>query len=402
MKKGGNSARLTLSKNALQLNSHNNFLQLSGEVASNLIGGCLTVGIPRGYSSIDVYILTPKTATKSSYSLKTNEPKLKRDLRHSGLEETEANKGWTMSREIGQLRPGEKRAVNRDSQWRTVGLTDIFEFASTKRVKLFDWSNHLLNWHTYDQARKIEIYDKECCHELNTFIKYKDPPFFDKIVAPFISNKIQKTVVDLCLLNHPAALDYTALSKLESLNAFEKCLLVHTLLQQKKPEEAQSIVDALELEQKSIKKNYEEYKSAFDTIINAKETEAKPQLKPQTEMLRMMKKSAPRREMMESRTESASLSIGMMARREEKMQEKKAFVAVESTKEYTEKTYYNVTNYKREAPQLVQPSRFWSELARSFVSGTAYFLSESFMYLKTPVEFILAASFIPSDSSANF
>lgn len=101
MKKGGNSARLALGRNALQLNSHNNFLQLSGEVASNLVGGCLKVGIPKEYSSIDVYILTPKTATKSTFSLKTNdEPKLKRDLRHSGLEETEENKGWTMSREI--------------------------------------------------------------------------------------------------------------------------------------------------------------------------------------------------------------------------------------------------------------------------------------------------------------
>lgn len=316
MKKGGNTARLTLGKNALQLNSHNNFLQLSGEVASNLTGGSLTVSIPKGYSCIDVYILTPKTAIKSTHSIKTNEPKLNRDLRHSGLEETQENKGWTMSREIGQLRPGEKRAVNRDSQWRTVGLSDIFEFAGTKRVKLFDWSSHLLNWHTYDQARKIEIYDKECCHELNTFLRFKDRAFFDKIVAPFISNKIQKTVVDLCLLNHPSALEYTTLSKLESLNAFEKCLLVHTLLEQKHAEAAKSIVDALELEQKSIKKNYEEYKSAFDTIINAKETEAKPQVKPQEERLRMMKKSAPRREMlMESRTESASLSMGMMSRR---------------------------------------------------------------------------------------
>lgn len=153
----------------------------------------------------------------------------------------------------------------------------------------------MLNWHTYDQARKIEIFDKETCHELNTFIKFKDPPFFDKIVAPFISNKIQKTVVDLCLLNLPSALEYTALSKLESLNAFEKCLLVHTLLQKQQVEAAQSIVDALELEQKSIKKNYEEYKSAFDTIINAKETETKPQAKPQEAMLRMMKKSAPKR-----------------------------------------------------------------------------------------------------------
>lgn len=208
--------------------------------------------------------------------------------------------------------------MNRDSQWRTVSLADIFEFAGTKRVKLFDWSNYLLNWHTYDQARKIEIYDKECCHELNTFLRFKDRPFFDKIVAPFISNKIHKTVVDFCLLNHHAALDYTSLSKLESLNAFEKCLLVHTLLEQKQAEAAQSIVDALELEQKSIKRNYEEYKSAFDTIINAKETEEKAKIMPRAEkMSDNSRRSAPMKKRVESRTESASISL--MARRDEKM-----------------------------------------------------------------------------------
>lgn len=31
-----------------------------------------------------------------------------------------------MSREINQLKIGESRKVNRDSQWRTVGLSDIF------------------------------------------------------------------------------------------------------------------------------------------------------------------------------------------------------------------------------------------------------------------------------------
>jgi hypothetical protein len=40
---------------------------------------------------------------------------------------------------------------------------------------------------------------------------------------------------------------------------------------------------------------------------------------------------------------------------------------VESTKSYTERTYYNVKDYKREAPRLVLPSRFWAEVARNFL-----------------------------------
>jgi hypothetical protein len=78
-----------------------------------------------------------------------NQPHLKKDLRHTGLEQTEENAGWTMSREINQLKEGDKRTVSRDSQWRTVGLSDILEFARNKKIKLYDWSNHLLNWSTY-------------------------------------------------------------------------------------------------------------------------------------------------------------------------------------------------------------------------------------------------------------
>jgi hypothetical protein len=69
-----------------------------------------------------------------------------------------------MSREIDRLTAGQRRAVSRDSQYRTVGLAEIFEFASTKKVKLYSWSSHLLGWHCLDEGRKREIYDKDCCH----------------------------------------------------------------------------------------------------------------------------------------------------------------------------------------------------------------------------------------------
>lgn len=117
-----------------------------------------------------------------------------------------------MSREIYKLRAGDKKIVSRDSQWRTVGLADIFDFASNKKIKLYEWSSHLLNWNSYSEEKKREIYDKECCHELNTYIKFKDPKFFNLVVSEFIRNKIQKTVVDVCLLNDPSYITYTSLS----------------------------------------------------------------------------------------------------------------------------------------------------------------------------------------------
>ncbi len=49
--------------------------------------------------------------------------------------------------------------------------------------------------------------------------------------------------------------------------------------------------------------------------------------------------------------------------------ENKAFVPIESTKEYTERTYYNVKNYKIEAPYLVPASPFWAKLAEHLLTG---------------------------------
>ena len=84
------------------------------------------------------------------------------------------------------------------------------------------------------------------------------------------------------------------------------------------------------------------------------------------------------------------------------MEQKKAFVPVESTKEYTERTYYNIKSYKEEAPNLIYHSPFWAVLARHFLEGKTNLLAKEFMNLNRPIDFILASCFISSESSANF
>ncbi len=45
-----------------------------------------------------------------------------------------------------------------------------------------------------------------------------------------MKNKIQKTFVDLILINDPSVIEFTALEKLNKLNEFEKVLLVKELV----------------------------------------------------------------------------------------------------------------------------------------------------------------------------
>jgi hypothetical protein len=82
--------------------------------------------------------------------------------------------------------------------------------------------------------------------------------------------------------------------------------------------------------------------------------------------------------------------------------QKKMFAPIDNTKEYAERTYYTVKDYKS-AANLIKPSLFWSELANFFINcGQKDFLSSSFMYLNSPIDYVLASAFISSENSNAF
>lgn len=60
--------------------------------------------------------------------------------------------GWSMSRQIYQLRKGEKKIVSRDSIWTTVSLANILQFAQIKGHKLPLW---ISQWKSYSEAKKL-------------------------------------------------------------------------------------------------------------------------------------------------------------------------------------------------------------------------------------------------------
>ena len=80
-----------------------------------------------------------------------------------------------MSRQCYPIRKGEKLKISRNSQWTTVSLANIVNFANIKGAKTDEW---VLNWKNYSREKKLKTYDTDYCHELNAYLKENDPAFF--------------------------------------------------------------------------------------------------------------------------------------------------------------------------------------------------------------------------------
>ena len=55
-------------------------------------------------------------------------------------------------------------------------------------------------WASKSLEEKSKVYYKQVCHGLNFFLSKRDPEFFNSVVRPFLLCKMEKTFVDLYLL----------------------------------------------------------------------------------------------------------------------------------------------------------------------------------------------------------
>ena len=91
--------------------------------------------------------------------------------------------------------------------------------------QLLDWS-FVTRWNEMKPAEKLKTFDKFYSHELNVFVYFKDREFFDEVVAPFIQNKMKKTVIDQALLGQKEILEkYLDPAVFEQLLVIEKVLI---------------------------------------------------------------------------------------------------------------------------------------------------------------------------------
>lgn len=82
----------------------------------------------------------------------------------------------------------------------------------------------ILHWPELETAEKLDSYARHTCHELNLFLAFKDPAFFEAVIRPYLANKKDKTFVDRWLLEED--LDaYLEPWAFQRLNAVERILL---------------------------------------------------------------------------------------------------------------------------------------------------------------------------------
>jgi len=81
------SKGISLERNCLAISSHNNFLLSSGHLETNLRGEKIEIEVPLNYNQLELVVLTPTSAIKKQFSLKSSNRQFK-DLRHVGITET--------------------------------------------------------------------------------------------------------------------------------------------------------------------------------------------------------------------------------------------------------------------------------------------------------------------------
>ncbi|KAJ3383591.1 hypothetical protein HDU84_003536 [Entophlyctis sp. JEL0112] len=90
----------------------------------------------------------------------------------------------------------------------------------------------ITSWNILPHEKQIELFSEYSCHELNLFLRFKDPSFFAEIAAPHIQYKSTKSFMDYFLLE-----DFEACAKIvgdisgswNCMNVVEKILLAKLL-----------------------------------------------------------------------------------------------------------------------------------------------------------------------------
>lgn len=108
-------------------------------------------------------------------------------------------------------------------------LGKVFAFYGTllKSDSEFMKFDFITRWPSFSEERKRELYSEFACHELNLFLKHKDPAFFEAVIRPWIANKYAPSFMDDYLLGKDLS-GYTAPWRYDGLNAVERALLGHT------------------------------------------------------------------------------------------------------------------------------------------------------------------------------
>ncbi|MDF1658708.1 MAG: hypothetical protein P1U58_13930 [Verrucomicrobiales bacterium] len=349
----------------------------------------LDASLLEGRQHVQVVALNSTTSASRQFAMPTpEETDSFRDLRLT--ESLDSAKAFTQQNQVTLLAAGETLEIN-DLRSTEMEVYDTLGAVYSVLLSIngdadFMKFGFITSWSQKEVAEKRRLYSEFACHELNLFLAKKDPDFFQETVLPYLSNKKDKTFMDLYLLgeNLEAFLQPWAFSRL---NIVERILLGQRLGGTLRESTANHVVSLHELIPNDVGEEVYLFSQALrgrraggsDLDVNvavAASGFAFDDADGFADMGRPAIASTP-----SVRNEIVALSSRGMAKAggiEDKIPhfrelalEQRLFRQIESTKEWAENNYYELP-IREQLADLVTVNGFWKDFANWDGEGGFY------------------------------
>lgn len=220
-----------------------NFLKHSAIVKGNLKpdkNGNISFTVPSGkYNNLFVLVSDEENIVQSYINL----PSQKKELNKRNLTLKKAldpKKYYNEVRNAVNLLEGDKHKI-KDITSTDYTVIDSLEKAKNIQLEIakMDGCNicpdllFLTAWDKLSFEDQLKKYTTYSCHETNLFLYFKDREFFNKVVKPFLMNKLEKSFIDLWLLGeYDQIRRYNSVEFYDNLNSVEKVLLIYIIVQE--------------------------------------------------------------------------------------------------------------------------------------------------------------------------
>lgn len=279
----------------------------------------------------------------------------------------------------------------------------------------------LTRWPELSAAEQEEAYSEHACHELHLFLYFKDRAFFERVIAPYLAHKRDKTFVDRWLLNEDLS-PFTTPWAFGRLNAAEKVLLGRRLPAER-PRVARHLADLVACAPADHRERARRFDAAIQSqdhgedglgiaaareqVQDARRSAAKSQAREKKKRAAppsaKSAKSDAYAEECEAMPSELSLDCddefgGIELERAIRADQPPLFQPLDTTQELGESDYYRVRPDQLR-PDRVPPGPFWRDLATH--SGEGPFLSEHLATATSSfTEQVLALAFLGLPFSA--
>ena len=187
-----------------------------------------------GLTCVTVVVVHPSGTTYRTVHLPLNEPRELTDRRL--VKAFPAKDRLTEIQSVRVLPKSDKSDLGDAASTRVKiysSIPDVFQLYRTLLNNHADCDKFecLTRWPSLKPEEKERHYSDLACHELNLFLLVHDLPFFDRVVRPYLANKMQKQFMDDYVLGSDLS-KYVPPWKLAQLNAVERVLLAKRIAAQ--------------------------------------------------------------------------------------------------------------------------------------------------------------------------